>query len=358
VSGAAGSFTISGSHTYTDELRSGAIKVKVSETGVNGALGSVQDQISVTERDILTAHTLSFAASDGAQFTGNVATFSIAPTTTPASDLSATIGWGDGTTTSGVVSGSGGTLIVSGSHTFNSPPGNYAVSVHLTEDTPGTATATAASTATLAAGKPSAVTQGAKAVTVSGAMLTGTVDPNGGATTYWFQFGRTTAYGSSSVVRSVGSGNIGRGVSASLSRLTPGTTYHYRIVATNSKGTSVGSDQILTTIGLVGAVKARRGGSFVVVVNAPGPGAISVVLMDGKTAFGRALVKTRHAGRIKIVVHPSRSARLLLVHHQRIKLVLRVSFTPRKGRAINTMLRGLHPVSSIHAVMAGFRART
>ena len=62
-----------------------------------------------------------------------------------ASDFSATIDWGDGTTSAGVITDTRGAISVSGTHAYASS-GQDAVTVTLTEDAPGTATATAHST--------------------------------------------------------------------------------------------------------------------------------------------------------------------------------------------------------------------
>ena len=75
------------------------------------------------------------------------------------------------------------------------------------------------------------------------------INPNGLSTTYYVEFGLTTAYGSVSVTANAGSG---LGPSALPVNLTyplapPGTTYHYQVVATNSSGTTLGGDQTFTT---------------------------------------------------------------------------------------------------------------
>ena len=74
----------------------------------------------------------------------------------------------------------------------------------------------------------------ATGVTTTAAQLNGTVNPNGAATTYHFDYGLTTAYGTSTTGVSAGSGTSDVSASAALSALTPGTTYHYRVVAVNS----------------------------------------------------------------------------------------------------------------------------
>ena len=82
----------------------------------------------------------------------------------------------------------------------------------------------------------------------STATLTGTIDPNGRSTTWHFDYGPTTAYGSKSPSRSAGSGQSSVAISEALSNLTPGTTYHYRLVASNSAGTTSGSDATFATV--------------------------------------------------------------------------------------------------------------
>jgi hypothetical protein len=87
-------------------------------------------------------------------------------------------------------------------------------------------------------------------VAVSSATATGTVDPRGRATSWWFEFGTTTGYGSKTSTRSAGAGFGDRAVSATLSPLVSGTTYHYRLVARNDVGTSRGEDMVVTTTGV------------------------------------------------------------------------------------------------------------
>jgi len=70
------------------------------------------------------------------------------------------------------------------------------------------------------------------------ATLNGFVNPEGLATTYHFEYGTNTAYGTSTAATSAGSGQAPVPVSAPLSGLTAGKTYHFRVVATNSAGTS------------------------------------------------------------------------------------------------------------------------
>lgn len=94
---------------------------------------------------------------------------------------------------------------------------------------------------------PSATTGMATNVTADSATLNGVVNPNGSLTTYYFEWGPTTAYGNMtpSTPASAGSGINNVAVSVNLSSLNPNTLYHYRLVATNSAGTGYGSDRII-----------------------------------------------------------------------------------------------------------------
>jgi hypothetical protein len=101
--------------------------------------------------------------------------------------------------------------------------------------------------AAVAATAPTATTGPVTAVGPTTASVTGSVNPNGAATSWHFEYGTTTAYGSPTASQNAGSGTASVAASGNLSGLKPGTTYHYRLVATNSGGTSRGADAILTT---------------------------------------------------------------------------------------------------------------
>ena len=109
------------------------------------------------------------------------------------------------------------------------------------------ATAALVGAASAAAAAPSATTGPVTAIGPTTATISGTVNPNGTSTTARFEYGTSTGYGSQTQSASVGSGTTGVTISASLSGLKPGTTYHYRVIATNTSGTATGADGILTT---------------------------------------------------------------------------------------------------------------
>jgi hypothetical protein len=96
---------------------------------------------------------------------------------------------------------------------------------------------------------PVVATGAVSGVTNTAATLNGTVNPEGAATTYQFQYGTSTSYGSvmPASPANAGSGSSVIGESAGLSGLSAGTTYDYRLVATNATGTTNGSNQTFTT---------------------------------------------------------------------------------------------------------------
>jgi Ca2+-binding RTX toxin-like protein len=97
---------------------------------------------------------------------------------------------------------------------------------------------------------PEVETGGATAVKATSATIEGTVDPEGSATSYYFEYGPTTAYGTKipASPKSVGAGFTTVAVSQALTGLAQGTIYHYRLVAVNAAGTETGFDQTFVTL--------------------------------------------------------------------------------------------------------------
>jgi len=93
-------------------------------------------------------------------------------------------------------------------------------------------------------------TTGTAQVSGTSVVLTGSVDPVGRATSFWFELGTTTAYGTSTVVRSAGAGRGAVPVSETVAGLVPGTEYHVRLVARSSAGTTHGADVVFKLAGL------------------------------------------------------------------------------------------------------------
>ena len=114
------------------------------------------------------------------------------------------------------------------------------------------------------ASAPTVTTGSASNITTNSVTLNGTVNDNGVSTTAWFQYGTTSgSYGSTSSTQSVSGPNTT--VSISISGLSSGTTYYYRIVAQNSAGTTYGNEMSFTTSDAskpTGSVNINSGASY------------------------------------------------------------------------------------------------
>jgi hypothetical protein len=95
-------------------------------------------------------------------------------------------------------------------------------------------------------GFPIVITNPATLITGHSATLNGTVDPHASSTTVYFQYGTTTSYGSRTPDQ-IKTGNTYQNVAANISGLTAHTTYHFRIVGTNTVGTRYGTDKTFIT---------------------------------------------------------------------------------------------------------------
>jgi len=97
---------------------------------------------------------------------------------------------------------------------------------------------------------PTVLSLPATLITSTTAQLNGSVNPNGLSTSSYFQYGTTTSYGSTVSMPTI-SGTAVIPVYTSGWTGSPNTTYHYRVVATNSLGTVYGSDITFTTANIV-----------------------------------------------------------------------------------------------------------
>ena len=97
---------------------------------------------------------------------------------------------------------------------------------------------------------PVATTEAASPVSESGATVHASVNPEGFATRYHFEYGTEAEnYGASTPSAEAGSGTTSIQVSSAIAGLQPGTTYHYRIIADSATGTSAGEDKTFKTTG-------------------------------------------------------------------------------------------------------------
>jgi hypothetical protein len=114
----------------------------------------------------------------------------------------------------------------------------------------GVALLAAAGTAGASDGNDLPIVSGTGVTSVGGssAVLRGNVNPNDRPTTFLFEYGTTTAYGSTTAQGSLAKSKSNKPVSANIVGLEAETTYHFRLVATNSKGTTRGPDVPFTTL--------------------------------------------------------------------------------------------------------------
>jgi sugar lactone lactonase YvrE/phosphodiesterase/alkaline phosphatase D-like protein len=170
--------------------------------------------------------------------------------TTVIFDYGLTAGYGSSAPGGTVSAGSGAIpvsasisgLACSSTYHFRVLAGNIAGTVNGSDATFST-TACPASTPTITSGA-------ASSVTLNGALLDGTASSNGAATTVTFNYGLTSGYGNSVTAAQSPLAAIATGtaVSATLTGLTCGSTYHYRASGLNSAGTTNGLDATFTTV--------------------------------------------------------------------------------------------------------------
>jgi hypothetical protein len=183
--------------------------------------------------------------------------------------------------------------------------------------------------------KPVTTTGASSGVTQTAATLAGTVDPNGTAASYVFEYGPTTAYGSSTPAVDAGQGPGTVNAGATLAGLTPGTQYHYRLVATNAGGSTAGDDRTFLT-----------SSAPPVVPPPPPPDTTAPVVTVAK-----ATTQSVATGVLTMTVTPQEAG----------ELTLKARITIPKAKAINVPARTVTGVAGKPAKLAlklGKKART
>lgn len=94
------------------------------------------------------------------------------------------------------------------------------------------------------AGPPGAQTDAPTLVGSTTATLAGIVDSLGSSPTYRFEYGRTTAYGRVTPMRTLPTQEEPEAVAEDIDGLEPGATYHFRLVVVSSAGTTYGRDRV------------------------------------------------------------------------------------------------------------------
>ena len=141
-----GLFSVSGSRTYAEE---GSYTIKVTNTDLDNAANTATVTVTATVSDAALSGACATPLVSGAADAGPTATFSDQSSTGGVSDFSATINWGDGSSSPGVVTGGPGNAqyTVSGAHTY-ATPGFYTISTTI-RDVGGTSLAVACTNQTL-----------------------------------------------------------------------------------------------------------------------------------------------------------------------------------------------------------------
>ena len=241
---------------------------------------------------------------------------------------------------------------------------------------------------------PIATTLAAEGLEETEATLKGTVNPGGEATEYFFEYGTDTHYGQKTEKATLqASGGSNQGVSATLKGLTPGTEYHFRLVAKNNQGPAEGLDHSFKTMSppakeptkeppankgppptptptgssptttptttsssppagqpktesasgpLFGSLKlasTQHGGvvhGSLVVSSAGSEGQLQIELLTkgAAAAVGKFLRSSLHAGKLTFALTLSAKAKHTLKAHHKLALTVRIVLTPAHGQAM------------------------
>jgi hypothetical protein len=95
--------------------------------------------------------------------------------------------------------------------------------------------------------RPGVFTGAAETVSYGSATLTGSIDPHGSNTSYYFQYGLTRAYGAQTAIADAGAGLSAVRVSVPITGLQPLTTYYFRLIAVNAAGATTGANRAFVT---------------------------------------------------------------------------------------------------------------
>jgi hypothetical protein len=148
----------------------------------------------------------------------------------------------------GDASAGSGAVEVPVTQTVNGLTGNTAYRVRLTATNAGGSSVSAQTTFSTLASAPHVFGASASQVTGTQATLSAMIYPEGEPTTYQFQYGTSTGYGSSAPAYPNEEVDSPRKVSQRIAGLQPDTVYHFRVVATNGTGTTTTADQTFTTL--------------------------------------------------------------------------------------------------------------
>jgi len=217
-------------------------------------------------------------------------------------------------------------------------------------------------TFTTASAAPSVGGQSTTGVGELSAKLVGHLNPRGLGSSYHFEYGRTRAYGSRTRSSTVAAGASSVRVTALVKHLRPGTRYHYRLVVSNSAGTTRGGDSsfrtaplLRTKLGAVGGAHTfstviAHGISFKIGCN-QGCSVKASLLLSSRTAkhlgvitrqalLGAGSGQLRRAGTVVVKVRLSkRATRELRNRTKTLVLTLAIVTTPAVSGHSHTVTR-------------------
>jgi len=214
-----------GRSVWESDLYGGSIVVS-APTVTTTAISSIANTTAVTGGNV--------TADGGAAVTARGVCYSTTTTPTTANSI-VDGGTGTGTFTSNLSGLTAGTTYYVRAYATNSIGTSYGTQVSFT-------------TTNVVITAPTATTNAASSLANASATLNGSVNANNGSTTVTFEYGLTTAYGSTvNATPATVTGSTATSVSAAISGLTASTLYHYRVKAVNSAGTTYGADASFTT---------------------------------------------------------------------------------------------------------------
>jgi hypothetical protein len=158
------------------------------------------------------------------------------------------------------------TIPATGSATFNATLNGLAAGTYhfraVAESSSGTSTGSDL-TFVIGGTPPTVVTLLASNVSHFAATLNGTVNPGGLSSVAFFQYSTNLSFDQSTPPIDIGSSGTVT-FRAGIGGLTPGTTYHYRAVGSNSSGIVFGMDMPFTTTGAVELVSSTVNPNFLI----------------------------------------------------------------------------------------------
>jgi hypothetical protein len=239
---------------------------RVRARNANGSGGN-SNTITVTTLALASAPIVATTPATGISITGMQFNGSVNPNglaTTCHFDYGTTTGYGQSTPNQSL--SSGGSVVPVNAVVAGLTPGTlYHFRLAATNSGgPASGSDASATTNSSPVPPPTVATNPAASPTVTGAQLNGIVNPNGFSTTTYFEYGPTVSYGVTTPVKNLGAGVTAVAVSATVSGLSIGTLYHYRLVAQNTGGISHGIDTTFVT-----ALRSPR--EYLLLQNYPNP---------------------------------------------------------------------------------------